>query len=252
MISTFIGAAHFENGVLSIEPSSRNLIIYADDSPRDNTISVRGPYTVDTAIEDELDLVRMPADAMMTLGVKENDTIQIDDDVYTIKDTRDGESNILRLPKEVKNFLNLEEGNVIQNSRLKQVFEGTVMTHSYENNNTTTVYEEYIVSSRDIHSSTYEIFLDNNSIDYSTGIFKKNSTYDIKVNDEFATSFNFKKNSNVTFDYENHTVKIVFKDLNTTSIKQIPRESQGTFLSFDILTSHPEEEDFRDIESFES
>ena len=233
MISTFIGAAHFENGVLSIEPNSRNLIIYADDSPRDNTISVRGPYTVDIAVEDELNQIRMPADAMMTLGVKANDTIEIDDEIYMLNDTRDGEPNVFRLPKEAKNFLNLDEGSVIQNSRLKQVFEGTIMTHSYENNNTT-VHEEYIVSSRDVPSCTYEIFLDNNSVAYSSGIFKKNSTYDIDINDELAASFNFKKNSNVTFDYENHTVEIVFEDKNTTSIKQIPRESQGTFLNFNI------------------
>jgi glycosyltransferase involved in cell wall biosynthesis len=233
MISTFIGAAHYENGVLSIEPSSRNLIIYADDSPRDNTISARGPYSVDLAIEDELDQIRMPADAMMTLGVKANDTIDIDGEVYIINETRDGEPNVLRLPKEAKNFLNLEDGSVIQNSRLKQVFEGCKMTHSYENNNTT-VHEEYIVSSRDVPSSTYEIFLDNTSIAYSSGIFKKNSTYEIKIGDEPVSSFNFKKNSNVTFDYEKHTLEIVFKDKNTTSIKQIPRESQGIFLSFDI------------------
>ena len=76
--------------------------------------------------------------------------------------------------------------------------------------------------------------MDNSSIAYSTGIFKKNSTYAIKVNDEFTTSFNFKNDTNVTFDYENHTVEILFKDKNTTSIKQIPRESQGTFLNFEI------------------
>ena len=232
MISTFIGAAHFENGVLSIEPNSRNLIIYADDSPRGNSISVRGPYTVDIAIEDELDIIRMPGDAMATLGVKENDTIRVDDTVYTIMNARDGEPNILRLPKEAKNFLNLEEGNVIQNTRLKQVFEGTLMTHSYENENAT-LYEHYTISSRDVPSSTYEIFLDNSSIAYSTGIFKKNSTYEVKI-DDFVTSFNFKKNSNVTFNYENHTVEILFKDTNTTSIKQVPRQNQGNFLNLNL------------------
>jgi glycosyltransferase involved in cell wall biosynthesis len=232
MISTFIGAAHFENGVLSIEPNSRNLIIYADDSPRGNSISVRGPYTVDIAIEDELDIIRMPGDAMATLGVKENDTIRVDDTVYTIMNARDGEPNILRLPKEAKNFLNLEEGNVIQNTRLKQVFEGTAMTHSYENENAT-LYEHYTISSRDVPSSTYEIFLDNSSIAYSTGIFKKNSTYEVKI-DDFVTSFNFKKNSNVTFNYENHTVEILFKDTNTTSIKQVPRQNQGNFLNLNL------------------
>ena len=232
MISTFIGAAHFENGVLSIEPNSRNLIIYADDSPRGNSISVRGPYTVDIAIEDELDIIRMPGDAMTTLGVKENDTIRVDDTVYTIMNARDGEPNILRLPKEAKNFLNLEEGNVIQNTRLKQVFEGTLVTHSYENENAT-LYEHYTISSRDVPSSTYEIFLDNSSIAYSTGIFKKNSIYEVKI-DDFVTSFNFKKNSNVTFNYENHTVEILFKDTNTTSIKQVPRQSQGNFLNLNL------------------
>ena len=228
MISTFIGAAHFENGVLSIEPNSRNLIVYADDSPRDNTISVRGPYTVGSAIEDESNQIRMPADAMMSLGVKANDTIQIDDVVYIINETRDGEPNVFRLPNEVQDFLDLSEGSVIQNTRLKEIFEECVIVHSYEKDNST-VYEEYSVSPRDVHSCTYEIFLDNESIVYSSGIFKKNSTYDISVND-FTTSFKFKKNSNVTFDYGNHTVEILFKDKNTTSIKQIPREKQGTFL----------------------
>ena len=233
MISTFIGAAHFENGVLSIEPNSRNLIIYADDSPRDNSISVRGPYTVDVAIEDESNQIRMPADAMLTLGVKANDTIQIDDNVYIINETRSGEPNIFRLPNEVKDFLSVEEGNVIQNSRLKEIFEETLMTHSYENNNST-VYENFIVFPRDTHASTYEVFLDNTSIVYSSGIFKKNSTYDILVNDDKFVSFKFKKNSNVTFDYGNHTIEILFKDKNTTSIKQIPRQNQGNFLNIKI------------------
>ena len=124
MISTFIGAAHFEHGVLSIEPNSRNLIIYADDTPRDSSISVRGPYSIDTAIENESDQIRIPSDAMMTLGVKANDTIQLDDDIYSINETMSNESDILRLPNNAKNFLNVEVGNVIQNSRLKEVFEG--------------------------------------------------------------------------------------------------------------------------------
>ena len=233
MISTFIGAAHFDNGVLSIEPNSRNLIVYADDSPRDNPISVRGPYTVEKAIENESDQIRMPAEAMMTLGVKVNDTIVVDDNEYLINETLDGETNVFRMPAKVRDFFNVEQGNVIQNSRLKEVFESSLITHSYDDENAT-VYEKYIVSSRDIHASTYEIFLDNHSIVYSSGIFKKNSTYDISVNGEYYTSFNFKKNSNVTFDYDGHRIDIYFKDLNTTSIKQAARENQGYYLNFEI------------------
>ena len=233
MISTFIGAAHFENGVLSIEPNSRNLIVYADDSPRDSPISVRGPYTIGPAIENESDQIRMPSEAMMTLGVKVNDTIVVDEKEYLINETLDGETNLLRLPIQVKNFFNVEEGNVIQNSRLKEIFESSIITHSYDDENYT-INEKFIVSSRDLHASTYEIFLDNYSVVYSSGIFKKNSTYDIFVNGEYYTSFNFKKNSNITFNYGNHTVDIFFKDLNTTSIKKPVRENQGCFLDLYI------------------
>lgn len=233
MISTFIGAAHFENGVLSIEPNSRNLIIYADSSPTDNTISVRGPYTIDTAIEGESDQIRMPSDAMMSLGVKVNDTVRIDGDTYIINETRPNEQDVLRVPVEAKNFLDVDEGNVIQNSRLKEIFEGALITHSYDKDNTS-VKEKFFVSSRDKHAYSYEVILDNESIIYSNGIFKNNSTYDIAINNEFITSFNFNDDSNTTFTYDNHTVEIMFKDTNSTSIKQFARSNQGDFLNFEF------------------
>ncbi|WP_407391834.1 glycosyltransferase [Methanobrevibacter sp.] len=234
MISTFIGAAHFEHGVLSIEPNSRNLIIYADDTPRDNTISVRGPYTIDSAIENESDQIRMPSDAMMTLGVKVNDTIQLDDNVYLVNETRPGEQDILRLPSEAKDFLNVEVGNVIQNSRLKEVFEGAVITHSFEDNGTEIVRETFVVSSRDIHACTYEVIIDDTSVLNSSGIFKKNSTYSIYADGDYVKSFNFNKKENVTFEYDGHDVTIAFDDKNTTSTKQFVRENQGVFLNFNF------------------
>ena len=231
MISTFIGAAHFEHGVLSIEPNSRNLIIYADNSPRDNTISVRGPYTVDTAIENESNEIRMPAEAMMTLGVKVNDTIQFDNDnVYLINETREGESDILRLPIEVKKILDVDNGEVIQNSRLKDIFEGALMVHNQENNNTTVV-EKFLITSRDKHSATFEVMLDNYSIVNSSGIFKNNVSYGVSVNGDVVGSFNYKTNLTKTFNYGSHKLKIAFTDTNSTSIKVFTRESQDNFLN---------------------
>ena len=232
MISTFIGAAHFENGVLSIEPNSRNLIIYADDSPRDNSITVRGPYTVDSAIENESNIIRMPSDAMLTLGIKANDTIVIDGEKYTINETRPGESDILRLPMDAKKDLKVHDEYVIQNSRLKEIFAKSVITHSYENNNIT-VYEKYMVSSRDKNALTYEVLVNNESIMMSSGIFKNNITYDIVVDGEYITSINNLKNK-TTFNYENNTVDIVFTNNNLTSIKEPVQENQGNFLNFNF------------------
>ena len=231
MISTFIGAAHFENGVLSIEPNSRNLIIYADDSPRDNSITVRGPYTVDSAIENESDIIRMPSDAMLTLGIKENDTIKIGEDTYRINETRPGEQDILRLPINAKHDLHVQNEYVIQNSRLKEIFSGAIITHSYDNDNNT-VYEKFIVSSRDRNASSYEILLNNQSIVNSTGIFKQGELYDIEIEGEYVSSVKFPHDQK--FKYGKNTVEVQFKDTNSTSIKQLVRENQGNFLNFDF------------------
>ncbi len=229
MISTFIGAAHFDHGVLSIEPNSRNLIIYADDSPRDNSISVRGPYTVDSAIENESDIIRVPSDAMMTLGIKVNDTIKIGDETYTINDTRPGEQDILRMPNQAKKYLNLRNDDVIQNTRLKEVFAGSMITHSYDKDNVSCV-EKFIVSGRDRSAMAYEVFVNNESMAYSTGVLKNDSVYDIAINNNHVASVH--NLNNTTFEYENYTVEIVFTDPNSHSIKQYIPENQGNFLNF--------------------
>ena len=232
MISTFIGAAHFDHGVLSIEPNSRNLIIYADNSPRYDAISVRGPYTVDAAIENESDQIRMPSDAMMTLGVTVNDTIKIGEDVYKINENRFGEPDVLRLPHDAKKVLYVSDGDVIQDSRLKDVFEGSVITHTHELENNATTKEKYTVGSVDRNSSVFEILLDNESIGSSFGTFKYGETYSISVDGEYITSFDYKNNLTKTFKSNDHTVKIVFMDTNSTSIKQFNNANQGNFLDF--------------------
>ena len=217
MISTFIGAAHFEHGVLSIEPNSRNLIIYADNTPADNSISVRGPYTIDTAIENESDIIRMPSDAMMTLGLGVNDTIKINGDTYTINETRPGEPDILRLPINAKQALHVETGDIIQNSRLNEIFAGSGITHKHQINNTT-VYEKFIVSDRYRNASGFEVLVNNESMIHSNGIFKENATYNIAINGKYYTSVTFPNNKII--NYGNNTIRIIFEDTNSTSIKQ--------------------------------
>lgn len=227
MISTFIGAAHFDHGVLSIEPNSRNLIIYADDTPSDNSISVRGPYTIDTAIENESDIIRMPSDAMMTLGIGMDDTIKIDGEAYKINETRPGEPDILRLPINAKNALGVESGDIIQNSRLNEIFAKSSITHAHENENYT-IYEKFSISDRYRNASSFEVLVNNESVLYSNGIFAENSTYNIAIEGQYVTSVIFPENKSIT--YQNNTIDIVFNDINSTSIKQY--SSGNNFLNF--------------------
>jgi len=232
MISTFIGAAHFENGVLSVEPNSRNLIIYADNSPRDTAISVRGPFTIDAAIENESSEIRMPSDAMMTLGIKTNDTMVINDEIYTINDTRPGEQDIIRLPSDARKALDVQTESVIQNSRLKEIFEGVGVLHNIGSGNNTTI-EKLTISARDKDACNFEVFLDNQSIASSFGIFRDNSTYDISINDEVVKSvtYNNKTFDDCNFTYGDHEIRVEFVDRNNTSIKQFVRSDQGNFLN---------------------
>ena len=229
MISTFIGAAHYENGVLSIEPNSRNLVIYADDAHSDRSISVRGPYTVDAAIENESGEIRMPNEAMMTLGLKVNDTLRIGSEVYLVNETRPGEPDILRLPIDVKKEFDVQNGDVIQNSRLKDVFEGSVATHMNKNENLTFA-EKFTITSRYKNATTFEILSNGVSMANCTGILKDNTSYSIAVDDSTVETFTYYSGMD-RVSLEGYGIEIVFKNEEGTSTNRFVQSSQD-FLSF--------------------
>lgn len=231
MISTFIGAAHFENGVLSIEPNSRNLIIYADNARADNSISVRGPFTVDVAIENESEQIRMPSEAMMTLGIKVNDTIQIGGVEYIVNESRDGDDDIIRMPNQARKILNLEPGYIIQNSRLKEVFDQSIVSQVSKSKNISYT-EKFIISQKDYNSSDFEVFLDNVSITNSSGVFRGNNSYSIAVDGDVVGTIN--KPRNTTLNYGDSEIEIVFMDSQYSSTKQFVKSNQGNFFNIDI------------------
>ena len=231
MISTFIGAAHFENGVLSIEPNSRNLIIYADNARADNSISVRGPFTVDVAIENESEQIRMPSEAMMTLGIKVNDTIQIGGAEYIVNESRDGDDDIIRMPNQARKVLNLEPGYIIQNSRLKEVFDQSIVSQVSKSKNISCT-EKFIISQKDYNSSDFEVFLGNVSITNSSGVFRGNNSYSIAVGGDIVGTIN--KPKNTTLNYGDSEIEIVFKDSQYSSTKQFVKSNQGNFFNIDI------------------
>lgn len=155
----------------------------------------------------------------------------IDDEKFTINETRPGEPDILRLPIDAKKDLGVETEDVIQNSRLKEIFAGSVITHNYNNDNIS-VYEKYVVSDREKNAKSFEIFINNESTLGSAGILKNNSVYSIAVNGEYVTSINNLEDT--SFEYENNTIEIVFTDTNSTSIKQYAPESDGYFLDLNF------------------
>ena len=234
MLSTFLGAATFDNGTISIEPNSRNLIIFTDHR-NDNSISVRGPYTVDTAIENESNVIRMPSDAMMTLGIKVNDTVVIDNNRYIINSTRDFEPDILRLPLDVKNALHVDDGDIIQNSRLVDVFDRSIVYHNIDNGNVS-YSEKYMISSKQVGSWAYELIVDNVSISNSSGVFIENESYSVLADDSYVGTISFVNSTieNQNFTYGNHLIQLKFNDINASSSRRFQTDG---FINLDFTKS---------------
>ena len=232
MISTFLGAATFENGSISVEPNSRNLIIFTDGNSNNNSISVRGPYTVGTAIENESNVIRMPPDAMMTLNLNVNDTIIINGASYVINQSSNFEQDILRLPINAKNALHLDDGDIIQNSRIIDVFDKSVIHHelSYKN---ISCLEKYMLSSKQGNSYEYQLIVDNVSVVTSTGVFHHNESYYISADDTVLGTFTF-KNSTVpesqNFTYGEHQIQLKLHNNTVPSKKHF--ESNFVNLKF--------------------
>lgn len=227
MISTFLGAATIENGSISIEPSSRNLIIFSDN----DQIAVRGPFTIDAAIENESGLLRIPPDAADTLGISYGDMIIIGNHTYAINETRYGEDHIMRLPIEVKETLNLRDGDSIQNSRLNTIFSGSVAYHKVVEVNNTTVTDIFKITDMSTKANIITIEIDNQTYTV-TGCFEVNKTYTITYDGDVIYKFKYNNETlpNEVINIENHNIKITTDNETTTSVKYFMDSSDGAFL----------------------
>lgn len=256
MISTFLSAAHISDGKISIEPTSRTLVIFPG-SP-DQTIYVRGPYTIDSALENQSTLIRMPQDAMNTLEIKTNDRLLIDEEYYIVNISRPGEENVLRAPLAVQRALDIEVGDVISDGNIKGVFEGVQVEHAINTSNLTQgnnstenvssedVNENYIsgfvnsiINSRAETGVIIDVSIDNKHVESIKGVFINNTTYNIYVDGYPAYSFTFDKNNtedSYVIYYGEHIIEVKMGN-STSAVKRfIPAES-GPFMSFYFVNS---------------
>ena len=234
MLSTFLAAATFDDGRISVELTSRNFV-YAPSDHNQQTISVRGPYVIDSAIENETDLLRIPNDAMSTLEMSENDTMMIDGRAYLVNSSREGESDTCRLPSKVRHRLGLHEREVIPNSRVAEVFQGIIVKHNIQFNNLSDEMEgfvEFSISPVSKNATFFNLTLDNESILSSVGNFKANSSYSIFYNGNVMCSFDHDdiEKGNMTFTFANQDGRIEFEDRNSTSLRNYVSSDKDAFV----------------------
>jgi glycosyltransferase involved in cell wall biosynthesis len=240
MLSTFLSAASFDDGKISVELTSRNFV-YAPSDHNQQTISVRGPYTIDSALENETDILRVPHDALSTLEMTENDTMIIDGKSYNVNGTKEGDNgDRFRLPSKVKHELDLSDGEVIPNSHLTEIFQNVTVKHNIQFNNLSDVLEgfvEFDISPKSTNATFFNLTLDNESILSSVGNFEKNTSYSISYDGNIMCTFDYDdvKNGNLTFSFDGKDGMIEFANRNSTSIRNYVSSDRDSFVQLRSL-----------------
>lgn len=240
MLSTFLSAASFDDGKISVELTSRNFV-YAPSDHNQQTISVRGPYTIDSALENETDILRVPHDALSTLEMSENDTMIIDGVSYNINGTKEGDNgDRFRLPSKVKAELDLSDGEVIPNSHLTEAFQNVIVKHNIQFNNLSDVLEgfvEFSISPKSTNATFFNLTFDNESVLSSVGNFENDSSYSISYDGNIMCTFDYEDvlNGNLTFSYDGKDGMIEFENRNSTSIRNYVSSDRDSFVQLTSL-----------------
>ncbi len=233
MLSTFLSATTISDGRVSVELTSRNLVFSSDDYH--DTISVRGPYTIEESLDNETDILRIPQDALSTMEMSVNDTMIIDGESYFVNSSREGESDTFRLPSEVREPLELSTGDVIANSRIPGIFENVIVLHNIRFNDLSDKFEGYVefsINQKVGNATFFNLTMDNESVLSSVGIFDNDSRYSIEMDGDIVCSFSYDDVVNGSYEFDNgvHNGTIVFKNRNNTSIRHFVPSSHDSFV----------------------
>jgi len=235
MCTTLLGSVHFEGGKVSIQPVSRNLIIF--NSPTNNqTVDVRGPYTVDKALENENTSIRMPTEALATLELNYGDSIYINNEKYVLNVTRPKEDNTMRIPNAALTSMGLNPGDVISDGDLRNRFNNFYAEKALQTNGNSdniNITEGTILTNNMQSGYNINLYLNNTLVSSSYGIIK-NGSYSIYINDV--------KYKTITLNQDNlnqpYTVVIgddIFKIEFGTPLMtdmEFANSSSGKFLNF--------------------
>lgn len=237
MMFTMVNSVHIGEGKITIEPASSNLIIWG--SPTDLRTEVRGPYTIDSALENEYSIIRMPEEAMSTLEFNYGDSIYIHGKKYTLNQTRPGEDNILRIPFDARNFLGLDVGNVIRDSDIRGKFseqyaeKSLAIDPGFNNSNNLRINEGIFIKTNNGPSKTVNIYVNNQKVSTTSGIFD-NGDYGIYINGVKYGDIMMNKNDtnkSTTVYWGNYAIKVEISG-STDSDMKFARTNEGKFLNF--------------------
>jgi len=236
IVITLLGSVSITPHEISIEPASKNIVISTNNDT--GGLDVRGPYTVEKALENEEHLIRLPNSAINTIQAQYGDNIYIDGDVYQLEQSVNYENDLIRMPQDARGYLKLEPGTVIRDSNLKGLFENMYIVRNMEpeeyvdngsandtnssnlnfSNVNVSVAKEY--TTQNLPEKVLNVYVNDTLVGKTSG-FITDSTYNVYVNGVFVKSLNLNTSSegiiyNDTYLSSNITVMLNNTDSNTT------------------------------------
>ena len=238
MIFTFVGSAHINSNGISVQLVSSNLVWDQNGVHLD----LRGPYTVDSALtKNEFNTIRMPVQSMNTLGLKNQDSLYINNVKYVVNSTILGEENTLRMSEDARNYLGLNIGEKIQDGDIKTKFSKVYMEKQLvleKNITNLTLTEGVFVLPEDKIGQIVDIYVNNQKVATTSGVFS-NGYYSVYINNiKYDAIYvnNKNKNREYTFYCGNDGVKIKINGDKLTNSK-FPNSETGNFINILLNTS---------------
>lgn len=237
VLFTMLGSVHIDEGKISIEPTARNLI-FLKQPVTNQSFDIRGPYTVDSALENEYSAIRMPQDAINTLELGYGDHIVINGKSYYLNQSIPGEEeSILRIPYDARTALGLNIRDVIRDTELRNFFKDLYVEKNIplESPANLTVTEGLIIKNTASDAKVLNLYLNNQKIATTTGILK-DGTYKIYVNGYLYKTIQI-DNSNPQKTYTvtkgNNVIKIEVAG-DTKSSNEFASSDQGILFFFNF------------------
>ncbi|WP_455645742.1 glycosyltransferase [Methanosphaera sp.] len=255
---SLVGSVSISSNQISIEPASKNLVISTSPDPSSG-VAVRGPYTIENALENEEHLIRLSTSALDTLQTQYGDYIYIGGEQYQLEQALDGENDLIRMPEAARSQLELSPGTVIRDSNLKATFKDSYMVKNIkpnsevlfdeaERNNTTVAIDVNNTNisvgttiASQVHSEKILSVYVNDTLTGKTSAAILNDTYSVYVNSIRYKSISLNESSTGLIyngTYDTSTIKVILEDSESNSTSVFANEdSLVKFLNININNS---------------
>ena len=253
IVATLLGSVNISSNEISIEPATKNLVISTVSEPR-SSVDVRGPYVVESALENEEQLIRLPNSALNTLQAQYGDIIHIGETSYQLEQVVNNDNDFIRVPESARETLDLKLDMVIRDSDLRSTFENSYLIRNFHNDelskieadgnetklgilNSTTVNIGSQILTQSYPGKIMSVYVNDTKVAQTGGIIT-NGSYPICV-DNVTVDYLLLNDSSegLVFNasYSSSMIKIFLEDKDNNSTNLFIRDSDvAKFINIDL------------------